>query len=68
MEGGLPQSDIGGEFNGGSPTQPPGRDKSGPYALGIASLAVYGHFATYIKVCALAGCRERGRGVGSRPE
>ncbi len=30
------------------PRPTPGRDKSGPYAIGIASLAGYGHFATNI--------------------
>jgi hypothetical protein len=29
---------------------PLGRDKSGPYALGIASLAVSGHFVTDLLV------------------
>jgi len=29
----------------------PGRDKSGPYALGIASLAVFGDFANSISYC-----------------
>jgi len=40
--------DIGGEFNAGSPIPPSGRDKSSPYARGIASLAVFGQFATNI--------------------
>ena len=35
--------------DGGCPTPLPGRDKSGPYALGIASLAIYGQFANNIR-------------------
>ena len=30
------------------PHTTPGRDKSGPYTLGVASLAVYGEFASSI--------------------
>jgi len=44
-------TDLGGEFSAGQPTLPPGRDKSGPYALGIASLALYGQCATKIILC-----------------
>ncbi len=42
-----PGKNIGGEGDGGCLT--PGRDKSGPYAHGIASLAGYGQFANNIQ-------------------
>src|SRR5713101_7351799 len=35
--------DIGGELGSVGPTPPRGRDKSGPYALNIASLVVFGN-------------------------
>jgi len=41
-------SDTGGEFGDDFLTRPQGRDKSGPYGLGIASLASQGQFSTSI--------------------
>src|SRR6266851_3136084 len=35
--------DIGGKLGSVGPTPPRGRDKSGPYALNIASLVVFGN-------------------------
>jgi hypothetical protein len=45
---GSPIGDIVGEFGGVGPAPPRGRDKSGPYALAIASLGFYGQFANNI--------------------
>ena len=43
-----PHYDIVGEFGGVDPAPPRGCDKSGPYALAIASLGSYGQFANNI--------------------
>ena len=40
--------DIRGKLGGVDPTPPRGRDKSGPYGPDIASLVVFGQFATSI--------------------
>jgi hypothetical protein len=45
----LRKFDTGGEVESVGPAPPRGRDKSGPYALDIASLVVFGQFATNIK-------------------
>ena len=42
--------DTGGEVGDVGPTPPCGRDKSGPYALAIASLGIPGQFANSILV------------------